>query len=429
MGVSVERIDNNQVVLSFVATKDEVAKAHLEAYKKIVNKVKINGFRQGKAPRHIVELNIGKSAISEEAFDIFANKQYNEALKANDLYPVSDPEVTDIVFEEGKEGSFKIKTTVKPDAEVGEYKGVVVTKGSLDLPADALDKAIEDLQKTHSTMEPVSAEEAAGTKDVVMIDFAGFIDGIPFDGGSGKSYPLELGSNSFIPGFEDQLLGSKAGDERTVKVQFPADYGMEPLAGKEAEFKVVVHEVKRRQMPELNDDFAKSVDFDTMDSLKANTLEKLQTAHEEQIENKFREDVLKKVIESSSVDIPEVMISEKIDNMVAEFAMSMEQRGLKLDQYLEYTKQTVEQFKESKKIAATEQVKTELILDTICKLEKLELTNEEVGTEIVRLAQMHNATPKQVQEILKEQGTMGVLLANTLRRKAVNLIIESAKAE
>lgn len=429
MGVSVERIDNNQVVLSFVATKDEVAKAHLEAYKKIVNKVKINGFRQGKAPRHIVELNIGKSAISEEAFDIFANKQYNEALKANDLYPVSDPEVTDIVFEEGKEGSFKIKTTVKPDAEVGEYKGVVVTKGSLDLPADALDKAIEDLQKTHSTMEPVSAEEAAGTKDVVMIDFAGFIDGIPFDGGSGKSYPLELGSNSFIPGFEDQLLGSKAGDERTVKVQFPADYGMEPLAGKEAEFKVVVHEVKRRQLPELNDDFAKSVDFDTMDSLKANTLEKLQTAHEEQIENKFREDVLKKVIESSSVDIPEVMISEKIDNMVAEFAMSMEQRGLKLDQYLEYTKQTVEQFKESKKIAATEQVKTELILDTICKLEKLELTNEEVGTEIVRLAQMHNATPKQVQEILKEQGTMGVLLANTLRRKAVNLIIESAKAE
>lgn len=429
MGVSVERIDNNQVVLSFVATQDEVAKAHLEAYKKIVNKVKINGFRQGKAPRHIVELNIGKSAISEEAFDIFANKQYNEALKANDLYPVSDPEVTDIVFEEGKEGSFKIKTTVKPDAEVGEYKGVVVTKGSLDLPADALDKAIEDLQKTHSTMEPVSAEEAAGTKDVVMIDFAGFIDGIPFDGGSGKSYPLELGSNSFIPGFEDQLLGSKAGDERTVKVQFPADYGMEPLAGKEAEFKVVVHEVKRRQMPELNDDFAKSVDFDTMDSLKANTLEKLQTAHEEQIENKFREDVLKKVIESSSVDIPEVMISEKIDNMVAEFAMSMEQRGLKLDQYLEYTKQTVEQFKESKKIAATEQVKTELILDTICKLEKLELTNEEVGTEIVRLAQMHNATPKQVQEILKEQGTMGVLLANTLRRKAVNLIIESAKAE
>lgn len=429
MGVSVERIDNNQVVLSFVATKDEVAKAHLEAYKKIVNKVKINGFRQGKAPRHIVELNIGKSAISEEAFDIFANKQYNEALKANDLYPVSDPEVTDIVFEEGKEGSFKIKTTVKPDAEVGEYKGVVVTKGSLDLPADALDKAIEDLQKTHSTMEPVSAEEAAGTKDVVMIDFAGFIDGIPFDGGSGKSYPLELGSNSFIPGFEDQLLGSKAGDERTVKVQFPADYGMEPLAGKEAEFKVVVHEVKRRQMPELNDDFAKSVDFDTMDSLKANTLEKLQTAHEEQIENKFREDVLKKVIESSSVDIPEVMISEKIDNMVAEFAMSMEQRGLKLEQYLEYTKQTVEQFKESKKLAATEQVKTELILDTICKLEKLELTNEEVGTEIVRLAQMHNATPKQVQEILKEQGTMGVLLANTLRRKAVNLIIESAKAE
>ena len=220
MGVSVEKIEQNQVVFSFTATQEEVAKAHDAAYKKIVNKVKINGFRQGKAPRHIVETQIGKGAIAQEAFDIYANKQYSEALKANDMFPVSDPEVSDIVFEEGQEGSFKIKTTIKPDAELSEYKGVVVAKESAEVSEEALAQAIEDLQKSHATMEMVDAQEVAGKSDVVMIDFVGYIDGIPFDGGAGKSYPLELGSNSFIPGFEDQLLGVKAGDERTVKVPF-----------------------------------------------------------------------------------------------------------------------------------------------------------------------------------------------------------------
>lgn len=429
MAVELEKIENSQTVFTFTVNKEEIAKAHDAAYKRIVGKIKINGFRQGKAPRHIVEAQVGKEALREEAFDIYANKAYNAALKEHDLTPVSDPEVLDVVFEEGQDGSFKIKATIKPEANVGEYKGVVVAKPSAELEADAVDNAIADLQKNNSTMAVVEGDEVAGKSDVVMIDFAGYIDGEAFDGGEGKSYPLELGSNSFIPGFEDQLLGAKTGEERLVKVQFPADYGMEAMAGKDAEFKVTVHEIKRRQLPELNDEFAKTVNFDSVEALREATQKRLQDAATEQAENKYREDIIHKVVDAAEVEVPAIMIEAKLENMVAEFALTMEQRGLNMDQFLQYTNQTMDAFKAARRDSAVEQVKAELVLDTICKLEKIELTNEELSAEIIRLSQLHGATPKQVQEVLKEQGTFGVLIANVLRRKAATLIIDNAKAE
>lgn len=429
MSIAVEKIEDNQVVLSFTASKEEVAKAHQDAYKKIVSKVKINGFRQGKAPRHIVERQIGKEAITQEAFDLFANKAYSDALKANELIPITDPEVMDMEFAEGQDASFKIKVTVKPEAVLGEYKGIVMKKEEAKLEDDAVEKAIADLQKSNSTMEVVAEGEAAQKSDVVMIDFAGSIDGVPFDGGEGKSYPLELGSNSFIPGFEDQLIGVKAGEEKIVTVQFPAEYGVEALAGKDAEFKVTAHEIKRRQTPELNDEFAKTVNFETVEALKEGTQKKLQDAATEKAENEYREAIIKKVVDEAQVEIPKILIDEKVDNMVAEMAFGIEQRGLKMEQYLQFMGQTMEEFKASRREAAEEQVKTELVLDTICKLENIELTNEELGSEVVRLAQMHGATPKQVQDVLKEQGTFGVLVGNVLRRKAASLVIDSVKAE
>lgn len=429
MSIAVEKIEDNQVVLSFTASKEEVAKAHQDAYKKIVSKVKINGFRQGKAPRHIVERQIGKEAITQEAFDLFANKAYSDALKANELIPITDPEVMDMEFAEGQDASFKIKVTVKPEAVLGEYKGIVMKKEEAKLEDDAVEKAIADLQKSNSTMEVVAEGEAAQKSDVVMIDFAGSVDGVPFDGGEGKSYPLELGSNSFIPGFEDQLIGVKAGEEKIVTVQFPAEYGVEALAGKDAEFKVTAHEIKRRQTPELNDEFAKTVNFETVEALKEGTQKKLQDAATEKAENEYREAIIKKVVDEAQVEIPKILIDEKVDNMVAEMAFGIEQRGLKMEQYLQFMGQTMEEFKASRREAAEEQVKTELVLDTICKLENIELTNEELGSEVVRLAQMHGATPKQVQDVLKEQGTFGVLVGNVLRRKAASLVIDSVKAE
>lgn len=429
MSVAVEKIDNNQVILSFTATKEEVSKAHQDAYKKIVKQVKINGFRQGKAPRNIVERQIGKEAITQEAFDLFANKAYSEALQANELRPISDPEVMDMNFVDGQDASFKIKVTVKPDATLGEYKGIVMKKEDAKLEDGAVDKAIADLQKANSTMEVVAEGTEAQNSDVVMIDFAGSVDGVPFDGGEGKSYPLELGSNSFIPGFEDQLIGIKAGEEKIVKVQFPAEYGVEALAGKDAEFKVTAHEIKRRQTHELNDEFAKTVNFETLDALKESTEKKLQDAANEQAENKYREAIIEKVVAEAQVEIPTMLIDEKVENMIAEMAFGIEQRGLKMEQYLQFMGQTMDEFKASRRETAEEQVKTELVLDTVCKLEKIELTNDELGSEIVRLAQMHGATPKQVQEVLKEQGTFGVLIGNVLRRKAASLIIDSAKAE
>ena len=331
-------------------------------------------------------------------------------------------------FEEGSEASFKIKVTVKPEAEMGDYKGLVVDKKVVEITDEEVSKALADLQNSHATMNIVT-EGKTEKGDVVMIDFAGSIDGVPFNGGEGKSYPLELGSGSFIPGFEEQLIGFETGSETVVKVTFPADYGLPELADKAAEFKVTIHEIKRKQLPELNDDFAKEVSFDNLEALKADTLKKLQETAKQNAENEYKDTLVKTAVENAKVEVPKVMIDAKVDNMLAEFAMSLEQRGWKLEQYLQYMGKSIEEFKEMRREAAAEQVKTEIVLDTIAKLEDIAVTAEEIEAEMQVLASIHNAKYEDVKKVIEGQGNIGMLITNIMRRKSAELIINAAKAE
>lgn len=428
MSSVMERIENNQVVITFTVEKEEVAVAFDKAFKTVANKINVPGFRKGKAPRSILEKKVGKGPIIEEAFDLVANKKYGEALKEHNLYPIDNPEVTEMNFEEGSEASFKIKVTVKPEAEMGDYKGLVVDKKVVEITDEEVSKALADLQNSHATMNIVT-EGKTEKGDVVMIDFAGSIDGVPFNGGEGKSYPLELGSGSFIPGFEEQLIGFETGSETVVKVTFPADYGLPELADKAAEFKVTIHEIKRKQLPELNDDFAKEVSFDNLEALKADTLKKLQETAKQNAENEYKDTLVKTAVENAKVEVPKVMIDAKVDNMLAEFAMSLEQRGWKLDQYLQYMGKSIEEFKEMRREAAAEQVKTEIVLDTIAKLEDIAVTAEEIEAEMQVLASIHNAKYEDVKKVIEGQGNIGMLITNIMRRKSAELIINAAKAE
>ena len=428
MSSVIERIENNQVVITFTVAKEEVAAAFAKAFKTVGEKVNVPGFRKGKAPRNILEKKVGKGPIVEEAFDLVANKKYGEALKEHSLYPIDNPEVTDMKFEEGAEASFKIKVTIKPEAEMGEYKELVVVKKSVEITEEEINAALADLQNTHATMSIIT-DSKAEKGDVLMIDFDGSIDGVPFNGGEGKSYPLELGSGSFIPGFEEQLIGFETGSETVVKVTFPADYGLPELAEKAAEFKVKIHEIKRKQLPAINDDLAKELSFDNLEALKADTLKKLQETAEKNAESEYKDTLVKTAVDNAKVEIPAVMIDEKVENMLAEFAMSLEQRGWKMDQYLQYMGKSVEEFKEMRREAAVEQVKMEIVLDTIAKLEDIAVTAEEIEAEMHVLASVHNAKYEDVKKVIEGQGNIGMLITNIMRRKSADLIINTAKAE
>ena len=428
MSSVIERIENNQVVITFTVAKEEVSAAFAKAFKTVGEKVNVPGFRKGKAPRNILEKKVGKGPIVEEAFDLVANKKYGEALKEHSLYPIDNPEVTDMKFEEGAEASFKIKVTIKPEAEMGEYKELVVVKKSVEITEEEINAALADLQNTHATMSIIT-DSKAEKGDVLMIDFDGSIDGVPFNGGEGKSYPLELGSGSFIPGFEEQLIGFETGSETVVKVTFPADYGLPELAEKAAEFKVKIHEIKRKQLPAINDDLAKELSFDNLEALKADTLKKLQETAEKNAESEYKDTLVKTAVDNAKVEIPAVMIDEKVNNMLAEFAMSLEQRGWKMDQYLQYMGKSVEEFKEMRREAAAEQVKMEIVLDTIAKLEDIAVTAEEIEAEMHVLASVHNAKYEDVKKVIEGQGNIGMLITNIMRRKSADLIINTAKAE
>ena len=428
MSSVIERIENNQVVITFTVAKEEVSAAFAKAFKTVGEKVNVPGFRKGKAPRNILEKKVGKGPIVEEAFDLVANKKYGEALKEHSLYPIDNPEVTDMKFEEGAEASFKIKVTIKPEAEMGEYKELVVVKKSVEITEEEINAALADLQNTHATMSIIT-DSKAEKGDVLMIDFDGSIDGVPFNGGEGKSYPLELGSGSFIPGFEEQLIGFETGSETVVKVTFPADYGLPELAEKAAEFKVKIHEIKRKQLPAINDDLAKELSFDNLEALKADTLKKLQETAEKNAESEYKDTLVKTAVDNAKVEIPAVMIDEKVNNMLAEFAMSLEQRGWKMDQYLQYMGKSVEEFKEMRREAAVEQVKMEIVLDTIAKLEDIAVTAEEIEAEMHVLASVHNAKYEDVKKVIEGQGNIGMLITNIMRRKSADLIINTAKAE
>lgn len=427
MKVTAERIDKHKVVLEMEIPQTEVAKALDKAYHKLAGKINIPGFRKGKVPRKILEMRVGKPALLDEAFEIIAPEAYGQALNEQKLEPVSQPEIDVVTLEEDKPLVFKATVTVKPDVTLGDYKGLKITKTVAAVTDEQVAAELENMRNRQAKM--VVVEDAAlENNDFAIIDFEGFIDGVAFEGGEGKSYPLQLGSGSFIPGFEEQLIGAKAGEEREVKVTFPAEYHAADLAGKEAVFKVKVQDVKRKELPELDDDFAKDVsEFATVEELKADIKNKLEKTAVEKAERDFRNDAVKQAVDNATVDIPDVMIESRIDNMINDMDINLQNRGMKLEQYLEYAKMDLETLRKNYREAAEINVKTDLVLEAIVKAETLEPTQEDIQGEIADMAAAYGTSAVDVDKIIRSQGHMSALVDSVMRKKAAKTIIDSVE--
>lgn len=427
MNVTVERVEN-EATLKITAPAAEVNAGYKKAVQKIADQANIPGFRKGKAPRAIIEMHYGKEAVKQEAFEIVANKAYSEALDQEKLIPVSDPKVEESTFEEGKDMELTIKVTLKPEPELGEYKGLHVEKKEVEVTDEQVDAQIKDMMGRDAKM--VVAEEGAVIEkgDFAIIDFAGTVDGEPFSGGEGKGYPLEVGSNSFIPGFEDQLVGLSKGDSTDVEVTFPEDYFVKDLAGKEAIFKVNIQDLKRKELPELNDEYvASKTDFKTVEELRANYKERMQKAAEANAKAEYEHELIDLAVANAKFSVPEIMIEDKISQMVEEMKMSLESRKMSLDMYMQYTGLDMAKIRENQRPVAEENVKTDLVLDAIAKAEDIQVDMADVDAEIAAISAQHGASPEEVKKIIKGNGTMGLLLANILRRKAAHVVIDSAK--
>lgn len=427
MNVTVERVGND-ATLKITLPAEEVNKGFKKAVAKIAGQVNIPGFRKGKAPRNIIEMHYGKEAVKQEAFELVANQCYTEALEQEKLIPVSDPKVEDSVFEENKDMELTIKVTLKPEVKLGDYKELHVEKEAVEVTDETVEEQVQGLRSRHAKM--VEAEEGAVIEkgDFAIIDFAGTVDGEPFSGGEGKGYPLEVGSNSFIPGFEDQLVGLKKGDSTDVDVTFPEEYFVKELAGKQAIFKVNVQDVKRKELPELTDEYvAANSDCKTVEELRASYKERMQKAAENNAQIAYEKALIDLAVANAEFEVPEIMIEDRVTQMIDEMRMSLEARKLTLEQYMQYSGIDMKQLRERQHDAAVENVKTDLVLDAIAKAENIQVSMEDVDSELSAIASQHGATLEDVKKIIKSNGTMGLLLANILRRKAAHVIIDSAK--
>lgn len=426
MKVSRENGENQQVILTIEASAEEWDKAIADAAKRIAKEVNIPGFRRGKAPRRIVEQRVGKEALIDEAYEKFGPKVFDEAMAEEKLELATYPDFERVQAEEGKPLIFKATVTPKPEVKLGEYKGLKIEKKVEPVTDETVDQHIDKMRDRKAQMvdAPEGAEAQMG--DLTTIDFKGFVDGEAFEGGEGTDYPLRLGSGSFIPGFEDQLVGMKVGEERDVKVTFPEDYHSENVAGKDAVFKCKLNKLKNKVLPELNDEFVQQASvFKTVDELKKDVREKLEKAAESKAENDRRVAAIDKAAENAEIDIPAVMVEDRIDQMLREFAMRLEQQGMKFEQYLQLSGGDMTKLRDQYRETAEKNVRTDLMLEAVAKAENIEVTGDDIRTEIAMMAQLYNATPAQVQKIVRQQGRLNDLAVTVMRRKTAKFIVDN----
>ena len=425
MKVKVEKKEHNITELVIELPVEVVSKAFDKAFQKLAQQVNIPGFRKGKAPRKMVEARVGEDGMRSEAFDFIIPDAYRRAVEENSIDPVGRPEVTEVTLNAGEPCVFTVNVVTRPEVILGEYKGLTVEAPVTEVAPEEVDKQIEALRERHAKM--VVAEDAAlGQGDFALIDFDGTVDGKPFSGGQSKGYPLEIGSGSFIPGFEDQLIGAKAGEEREVKVMFPAEYFVPELAGKEAVFVTKINDVKRKELPELNDDFAKEAgDADTLAEMKEKALAKLTEAAAKKDEEAFREAALKQAVANATIEVPEVMVDDQVEHMIQDLDMNLNQRGLALDKYLGYMNTDIAGLRERYRPAAQEEVRMELTLEAIVKAENLTVADEEYTDEVEKMAKAYKMPDADLQKMLMDKRHAEAVKETILRRKAAQLIIDS----
>lgn len=415
--------EKNVYTLEFSVDKDTFAKAVSAAYRKQVSKITVPGFRRGKAPRSVIEKMYGKGFFYEDAFNEVLPAAWEDALKESKLQVVGNPDFDVKSVDDAENGVvFTAKVSVKPDVKIEGYLGIEAEKTVAPVTDEEIDAEIETVRQRNSRETEITDGESA-MGDICEIDYEGSVDGVPFDGGKGEKYPLKLGSGSFIPGFEDQVVGHKVEEPFEVNVTFPEDYHAKELAGKAAVFKTVIHKIRHIELPELDDDFAKDVsEFDTMAEYRADVKAKIEKRHESEADNKFEEQILDSLIEKLKADIPEAMFAVETDNFVRDYENRLRMQGLDLDTYFKYTGMTVDKLREQLRPQAEKQVKLRLALEKIAKLEKIKVTKKDIDEEVKRIADSYQMEPEKVREMIPEDS-----IAEDMKvKKAMDLVKEQA---
>ena len=419
---NVEKKEKNQVVLSITVEADVFEAACEKSYRKNAHSINIQGFRKGKAPRKIIEKLYGPEIFYDDAMNACIPDAYEAAVEEAGLKVVSQPSITDVDVKDG-EFVFTAVVYVKPEVSVKDYKGIEAEKDEAVVTAEEVEAELTRMQDRNARQ--VSVEREAKKGDIVNLDFEGFVDGVAFEGGKGEKFDLELGSGMFIPGFEEQLEGKKAGDECDVDVVFPETYQEKTLAGKPAVFKCRINEVKENQKPALDDEFAKDVsEFDTLADLKADIEKKQQESKTASADNAFQERVMDKVIENLEADIPEAMVETQLDRVAEDFSYRLAMQGMEFESYLKMTGMTKEQFRQVFKPQALRQVKIRLALEKIAELEGLEVTDEDLNAEFAKLAENNKMDVEKVKELLSAEDLKGDMLC----QKANDFVIANAVA-
>ena len=424
MLVNVEKIEKNVVSLEVTVESDKLSTAVNQAAKTMANKVNIPGFRKGKAPRKMVELHVGIEALLNEAVDRLLGPSYSQAVLESGIFPVDRPEVDMVQLEEGKDMIFKAKVTVKPEVELGEYKGLKVEKEATVIEDTQVDEDLKSKQEQHARL--INLEEGMVAQgDTATIDFEGFVDDVAFAGGKGENHDLVIGSGSFIPGFEEQLIGVEIGQEADVNVVFPTEYHSEDLAGKEALFKVKVNKIQRKELVALDDEFAKDIsEFETLEELKADSRSKLMKAAEERADSNYRNAVIAKAVDNASVEIPTVMIESRIDTMAEDLSQNLSYQGLTVEQYYMYTNSNEQDMRDRFRPQAAVGVKTELVLEAIAKVEGILASEEEVNEELEKMAQVYGQKVENLKKSLAARGDIEAFKQSLISQKTVTHLIE-----
>ncbi|AZV90097.1 trigger factor [Bacillus amyloliquefaciens] len=423
MSVKWEKQEGNEGVLTVEVDAETFKTALDDAFKKVVKQVSIPGFRKGKVPRGLFEQRFGVEALYQDALDILLPVEYPKAVEEAGIEPVDRPEIDVEKIEKGESLIFTAKVTVKPEVKLGDYKGLGIEKDDVSVTDEDVQNELKALQERQAELV-VKEEGAVENGDTVVLDFEGFVDGEAFEGGKAENYSLEVGSGSFIPGFEEQLTGLEAGAEKDLEVTFPEEYHAEELAGKPAVFKVKIHEIKAKELPELNDEFAKDIDeeVETLAELTEKTKKRLEEAKENEADAKLREELVLKASENAEADVPQAMIDTELDRMLKEFEQRLQMQGMNLELYTQFSGQDENALKEQMTEDAAKRVKSNLTLEAIAQAENLEVTDEEVEAELTKMAEAYNMPVENIKQAI---GSTDAMKEDLKVRKAIDFLVEN----
>ena len=428
MSVQIERLDNSMAKLTIEVSVEEVEKALQGAYLKERGKISLPGFRKGKVPRQMIEKMYGPEIFYEEAANTMIKENYPKAYEDSELEIVSRPEIDVVQLEKGKEFIFTAEVAVKPEVVLGEYKGLSYVPSEEEVTEEEVQEEInKELDKSSRTIDVT--DRGVQDKDMIKLDFEGFVNEEAFEGGRAENFALEVGSGSFIPGFEEQLIGAKIGEELEVNVTFPLEYQAKELAGQDAVFKCKVNEIQMKELPECDDDFAAEVsEFETLDEYKADIMKRLQEQKDAKVKQEKEDQVVEKAIDNATIDVPEPMILLEVEQMTEDFARRMQQQGLNMEQYFQFTGSSKEKMEEEMKPQAVRRIKTRLLLETIAKTENIVVSDDRVEEELVKMAEMYGMELDKVKEFMGENETSR-LKDDMAVQDAITLIADAAVEE